>query len=122
MSLKILEHKKNPLMERDEVKAVFEHHGKPTPTRGQIMPSLESVLKADAERILIRKIFSEKGKGESLVTVHVYDKKEALPKMRMDILRKRVEKAKGKAEAKAPPAAEAKKEVKAEHKTGHPGK
>ncbi len=125
MSLKILEHKKNPFMERDEIKAVFEHHGKPTPTRGQIMPSLESVLKADAERILIRKIFTEKGKGESLVTAHVYDKKEALPKMRMDIIRKRSEKAKGNADAKAEEskaAPEAKKEAKAEHKTEHPGK
>jgi ribosomal protein S24E len=93
MSLKIIEQKKNPLMKVEEVKAVIEHAGKPTPKREDIMPSLENVLKKEKELILIDKIFTKRGKGESLLKVLVYDRKEDMPK--------KVEKA-GKAKADAP--------------------
>jgi len=121
MSLRIIEHKKNPLMGRDEIKAVVEHHGKPTPTRDQILPSLGDVLKAEAGHILIRKIFTERGKGESLVRAFVYEKKEDMPRQRMEIIQKRAAKGKAKAEEKAA-APEAKKEAKAEGKEKHEAK
>lgn len=89
MSLKIIEHKKNALMGRDEVKAMYEHHGKPTPTREQILPSLESVLKMSGEHIIIERIFTTKGRGESLVKALVYEEKAKMPQHKMDVIEKR---------------------------------
>jgi len=113
MSVKIIEHKKNPLMGREEVRAVFEHAGRPTPTRDEIMPFIEKALKIESERILIDKIFTAKGKGESNLKVFVYDKKEDMPKRNLELIKKRAEK--GKAEAKE----EHKEEKHAEHKAEH---
>jgi len=122
MSLRIVEHKKNPLMGRDEIKAVVEHHGKPTPTRDQILPPLVDVLKADAGHILIRKIFTETGKAESLVRAFVYEKKEDMPRQRMEIIQKRSGKAKAGEAKEEGTTPEAKKEAKAEGKEKHEAK
>ena len=103
MTLKILEHKKNALMGRDEIKAIYEHHGKPTPTREEILPSLESVLKMSGEHIIIERIFTTKGKGESLVKALVYEEKAKMPKHKLDVIEKR----KAKRGAKKEGAAEA---------------
>ena len=104
MSIKVLETKKNPLFKREEVKAVITHDGKPTPKRENIMPSLVTSLKAKAELILIDKIFSIKGKGESTLKVFVYDKKDDMPKNRLDIIEKRKAKRKGDKKEEAAPA------------------
>jgi small subunit ribosomal protein S24e len=106
MSLKILEHRKNPLMKRDEVKAVIEHPGKPTPTRDEILPSLESVLKAGKDLIFIDRIFTEKGRGQSQVRVFLYERKEDIHSQDA----RKSEKRKAKAEGAA--AAEGKKDSK----------
>jgi len=113
-SLKVLDQKKNELMGREELHALLEHHGMPTPVREEILPHLENVLKVDGERILIHKIFTQTGKGESLLKVYVYDRKEDMPKKALEILQKRAAK-KGKKKEEAA-AAEAPKEHKAEHK------
>ena len=99
MSLKIIEQKKNLLMKREEVKAVVEHAGKPTPARSELMVSLESVLKTDKELIFIDRIFTEAGKGHSSLKVFVYAKKE-------DVHKHDTEKAGKKSKAKAKGAAE----------------
>jgi ribosomal protein S24E len=115
MSLKIVEKKKNPLLKREEVRALFEHQGKPTPPRKDILPPLEKALGAKKELILIDKIFSIKGKGESKLKVFVYSKKEDIPKDKLEVIQKRMEKAK-KAKEKEPeekPAEEAKPEEEA---------
>jgi len=95
MSLKIIEHKKNPLLKRDEIRATVEHVGKPTPTRDEILPSLESVLKASRELILIDKIFTEKGRGHSSLKVFVYEKKEDIHRQEHERAEKRKKKAAG---------------------------
>ena len=104
MSLKIIEHRKNSLMKRDEIRAVVEHAGKPTPRREDIMPSLESVLKTTSDLIFIDKIFTEKGKGQSIVKLFVYGSKEDIHKQELE----RAGKRKGKKEAKAGEAEEKK--------------
>lgn len=107
MSLKIVEKKKNPLLKREEVHAVFEHQGKPTPPRKDILPPLEKALGAKKELILVDKIFSIKGKGESKLKVFVYSKKEDIPKDKLEMIQKRMEKAKkAKEEKPAEPAKE----------------
>ena len=110
MSLKVLDKKKNPLFKREEIKATFEHVGKPTPTRDDILPLLEKSLGSKKDMILIDKIFSVKGKGESALKVFVYSKKEDIPKEKLELIQKRSEKKKAKKpEGSAPaPGAEAK--------------
>jgi len=116
-SLKVLDQKKNELMGREELHALLEHHGMPTPVREEILPHLESVLKVDGDRILIHKIFTQTGRGESLLKVYVYDRKEDMPKKALEILQKRAAK-RGKKSKEEP--AEAPKEHKAEHKQEAP--
>ncbi|MEE9323059.1 MAG: hypothetical protein V3U72_00795 [Candidatus Aenigmarchaeota archaeon] len=106
MSLKILEEKKNPLLKREEVRAVFGHTGKPTPSRKDILPSLEKALRAKKDLILIDKIFSIKGKGESKLKVFVYSKKDDIPKDKLEVIQKRMEKKKVKKGEPAEPAKE----------------
>lgn len=119
MSVKILDQKKNPLLKREEVHAVFEHTGKPTPPRKDILPLLEKALRAKKDLILIDKIFSIKGKGESKLKVFVYSKKDDIPKDKLEVIQKRMEKKKAKPEEKpaeggAPAEEEAKPEEKEE--------
>jgi ribosomal protein S24E len=131
MSVKIIEHKKNPLMNREEVRAVFEHLGRPTPRREDILPDLEKVLKVESSLILINKIFTQKGRGESNLKVFVYEKKEDMPRRNLEVIQKRAEKkksAKAEAPAEAPKkeehkkeAAEKKHEEAKEHKAEHKG-
>ncbi|MCK4335792.1 MAG: hypothetical protein KAW40_03645 [Candidatus Aenigmarchaeota archaeon] len=120
MSVKILDQKKNPLLKREEVHAVFEHTGKPTPPRKDILPFLEKALRAKKDLILIDKIFSIKGKGESKLKVFVYSKKDDIPKDKLEVIQKRMEKKKAKgeepeekpAESETPTEGEAKPEEK----------
>ncbi len=114
MSVKILEQKKNPLLKREEVHAVFEHAGKPTPPRKEILPILEKALRAKKEMILIDKIFSIKGKGESKLKVFVYSKKDDIPKDKLEVIKRREERVKKPKEVK--PAEGEKPEVKPEEK------
>lgn len=110
MSVKILEQKKNPLLKREEVRAIFEHTGKPTPPREKIFPFLEKALRAKKDLILIDKIFSIKGKGESKLKVFVYSKKDDIPKEKLELIKKRAEKNKIKKEKPEEKPAEGAKE------------
>ncbi len=115
MPLKILEQKKNPLLKREEVRAIFEHAGKPTPPRKDILSFLENVLKAKKDLILIDKIFSVKGRGESRLKAFVYSRKEDIPKDKLEVIKRRMEKPKKAeeekpAEGETPPEGEAKPE------------
>lgn len=110
MAVKILETKKNPLFRREEVRAVISHEGKPTPAREEILPSLITSLKSKKELILIDKIFSIRGKGESRLKVFVYSKAEDVPKERLSLIEKRAAKKKGRkseGEETQPPAEDA---------------
>lgn len=135
MVLKIIDKKKNALLKREEVHASYDHSGKPTPTRDEILPHLERSLKAKKDLIFIDKIFSIKGKGESNLKVFVYSKKEDIPKNKLEILQKRAEKEKPKEpapaeqkpaeppkEGEAPAEAGEKKEEVKEEKTEEPEK
>jgi ribosomal protein S24E len=98
MTVKVLEQKKNPLLKREEVRATLEHQGKPTPSREEMLPILERLLKTKRELILIDKIFSVKGKGESLLKIFTYSKKEDIPEDKKGMIEKRMERKKEKGE------------------------
>jgi small subunit ribosomal protein S24e len=100
MTVKIVERKKNPLLKREDVHALLEHPGKPTPSREEMLPNLEKTLKAKKDLILIDKIFSIKGKCESKLKIFVYSKKDDIPKEKLEVIQKRMEKKEAKPEAK----------------------
>jgi ribosomal protein S24E len=95
MNVKILTQKRNDLLGREEIEAICEHEGKPTPKREEIIPHLQNLLKKDASLILIRKIFTQKGRGASRLKIFVYDKKEDMPKRVVEIIEARMKKKKG---------------------------
>ncbi|NIO23052.1 MAG: 30S ribosomal protein S24e [Candidatus Aenigmarchaeota archaeon] len=105
MVVKVIEEKKNPLLKREEVYCIFEHPDKATPSRKEMLPSLEKILKAKKDLIIIDKIFSVKGRGESKVHVFAYKKKEDIPKEKLEKMQRRMEKkeAKGKTIEEAKP-------------------
>jgi ribosomal protein S24E len=117
MTVKIVEEKKNPLLKREETSCIFEHTGKATPSREEMLPLFERALKTKKNLIIIDKIFSVKGKGESKVHVFTYKKKEDIPKEKLEKMQRRTEKKRG--EEKKPPE-EAKPEVEAEKKAEEP--
>jgi ribosomal protein S24E len=118
MGLKVIEERKNPLLKREEAYCILEHPDKATPSREEMLPDLERVLKTKKDLIIIDKIFSVKGKGESKVRVFTYKKKEDIPKEKLEKMKRRMEK-KGKPEERgeqAKPEEAPKERVKAEEK------
>jgi len=112
MSVKVIEEKKNPLLKREEIHCILEHPDKATPSREEMLPVLERVLKTKKDLIIIDKIFSVKGKGESKALVFTYKKKEDMPKEKLEKMKRRMENsAKGEPAGKAEaPEGEAAKE------------
>jgi small subunit ribosomal protein S24e len=94
MGVKVIEEKKNPLLKREEIYCILEHPDKATPSREEMLPDLESVLKTKKDLIIIDKIFSFRGKGESKVRVLTYKKKEDIPKEKLEKMKRRMEKKK----------------------------
>lgn len=108
MKIEILEHKKNPLMKREEAWVSVEHPGGATPRRAEILAGLAKKLGAKPELVIIDKIFSETGKALTRVRVQVYKSKEGIPKFKLEKMERRMKKAEKKKEEKPAPPAEAK--------------
>jgi ribosomal protein S24E len=104
MKLGVLEHKKNPLMRREEFLISIEHSGKPTPSRKDMLSGMVKELKTKESLILIDKIFNKTGKPASEAKVLVYKKPEDIPKYKLEKTKRRLEK-----EKKEKPAAPAEK-------------
>ena len=92
MNVKVGEQKRNPLLKREEMHCIFEHPGRATPSRKEMLPDLEKILKTKKDLIIIDKIFSVKGKGKSKAHVLVYKKKEDVPKEKLEKMQRRMEK------------------------------
>ncbi len=80
MKIDITENKENPLMKRNEVRAVIHHEGGATLSRVQILEHLSKSLKAGKENIVINKIFGIKGIDRSEAKIAVYKDKKDIPK------------------------------------------
>jgi len=94
MKFDILEHKKNPLMHREEFLIGLDHSGKPTPNRKEIMSELVKELKTKEDLIIIDKIFNKVGKPSSEARVLVYKKPGDVPKYKLEKMKRRLEKKK----------------------------
>ncbi|NIO19418.1 MAG: hypothetical protein GTN76_01385 [Candidatus Aenigmarchaeota archaeon] len=123
MTVKIVDQKKNPLLKREEVYVIFEHPDKATPSRKDMLPVLEKSLKTKKDLIIIDKIFSIRGRGESKVHVFTYSKKEDVPKDKLEKMQRRMErKTKGEAKPEEKKEESPKEEKKEEEKPEEPEK
>ena len=130
MKIDVKEHRKNPLMKRDEYVVLVDHAGKPTPSRQEILKELAKELKVAEDVIIINKIFSLAGKQVSETRIHVYRKKGEIPADKLEKMSRKgaagetkEEPAGGEKPAEEKPAAEEPKEedVKAEEESSEEG-
>jgi ribosomal protein S24E len=113
MKFEVVDHRKNPLIKRDEFMVSVDHSGRPTPSRSEMTVPLAKELKAEKDLLMIDEVMSVKGLHMSKVKAFVYHRKEDMPKQRLEVLKKRVEKGKkAGAEGAATPVAEAAAEKK----------
>lgn len=90
MAAKVEQHRKNPLLRREEAWIVIEHEGKATPKRADIIEEAAKAMKADRELLIIDKIFSREGKAASSARVFVYAKKEDIPAVKAEKMKRRM--------------------------------
>ncbi len=76
MEITITEEKHNPLIGRNEIKALITHLGEITPTREAVRSKVAAQMNFDLERVVIQKIEGHFGEPKSQLTVHCYDKVE----------------------------------------------
>ncbi|UCD07684.1 MAG: hypothetical protein JSW41_01800 [Candidatus Aenigmatarchaeota archaeon] len=136
MKMEILDRKKNPLMKREEIVFSVDHGGKATPARKDLLKEISGKLKVKEDLLIIDKIFSATGKSQSNLKILVYKKKDDIPKGKLEKMKARMEKKKGKkpkeeakpveevkpAEKKAEAEEEKPEEVKTEEKAEEPEK
>jgi small subunit ribosomal protein S24e len=102
MKLEVETRKKNPLMNREEAWVRFDHEGKATPPRKEILKDIARQMKAKDDCIIIDKIFSTTGKAVSRAKVFVYKKKDEIPKAKLEKMQRRMERKEKAPEAGAP--------------------
>ncbi len=87
MEITITEEKHNPLIGRNEVKALITHLGEITPTREAVRSKIAAQMNFDLERVVIQEIVGHFGEPKSQLIVHCYDKAEDVsvfePKFRL---------------------------------------
>ena len=102
MAAKVEQHKKNPLLKREEAWIMIEHEGKATPKRIDIIEEAAKAMKADKGLMIIDKIFSREGKAASSARVFVYAKKEDIPAAKAEKMKRRMGLAKKEGSEAAP--------------------
>ena len=119
MKTEVQEHRKNPLLKREEAWVLVEHPGKATPKREEIVKDAAKALKAKEDLVIVDKIFSFTGRMASRARVFVYSKKEDIPKEKLEKMARRMKRKEAKPEekpAEAPKPEEKKEEAKPEEK------
>ncbi|MBD3194235.1 MAG: 30S ribosomal protein S24e [Candidatus Lokiarchaeota archaeon] len=71
--IEILEEKKNPLIDRTELKLKIEHFGEGTPNRLEIKKKISALQGAKEEFTIIRNIKTHYGGSSDIATVHIYE-------------------------------------------------
>ncbi len=109
MKLEVVEHRKNPLMKREEVLFSVDHGGRATPSRADLLKEVARKVKAKEDLVIIDRIFTSTGDSRSSLRVLVYKKANDIPKGKIEKMKTRMEK-------KKKPTGEAKPEGKPEEK------
>ncbi|TFF93591.1 MAG: 30S ribosomal protein S24e [Promethearchaeota archaeon] len=71
--IEILEEKKNPLVDRTEIKFRIDHFGEAVPNRLEIKKKVSAMQSADEKYTIIRKIKSHFGGSYSMGTAMIYE-------------------------------------------------
>ncbi|HUI38883.1 MAG TPA: 30S ribosomal protein S24e [Thermoplasmata archaeon] len=78
MELKIVEERKNPLLQRTEFRFEIGHPAAATPTRDQVRQELSKLVKVPKERLVVERMNARFGMASSEGIAIAYDSKEAL--------------------------------------------
>ncbi len=88
MEVEIIEEKKNPLLNRVELKVKVSHNGA-TPRRSEVREKVIALKDASSDRVILEGLYSRFGARESIAYVKIYDSREAMLKVEEEhILRK----------------------------------
>lgn len=71
--IKILEEKKNPLIDRTEVKFQIDHFGSGTPSRLEIKKKITRMKKSNEKLTIIRNVKTHFGSAYDIGVAHIYD-------------------------------------------------
>jgi len=89
MDIKILERRENKLLNREEVYAIADHRGEPTPKREDIKKKVAAMIGKSEDLIVVLKIMSSYGLQRSKVILHVYNSKDDMMKIEPKYILKR---------------------------------
>jgi len=76
--LEILEEKKNPLIDRMEIKVKIDHFGKGTPNRLEIKKKLSELKKSNEKLTIVKEVQTHFGATQDVAKVYVYNNVEEL--------------------------------------------
>lgn len=76
--IEILEEKKNPLIERIEIKFKLDHFGKGTPNRLEVKKKIAKLKKANEKLTIIRKILTHFGNSYDIGIANIYENSKEL--------------------------------------------
>ncbi len=102
MNIEIVHTKENPLLERQEVEVLVKHDSASTPKRADLLVELASKLKTEQELLILETIKTNKGQAQTIGRVLVYQKKESVPKDKLEKMQNRISGKKKEAAAPAP--------------------
>ena len=71
--IEILEEKKNPLIDRTEIKFRVDHFGKGTPNKLDIKKKVAATQGADEKLTIVKKIKTHFGSTEDIGKIYIYD-------------------------------------------------
>ncbi len=77
-TIEILEEKRNPLIDRTELKIKIDHYGKGSPNRLEIKKKVASMHGSNEKLTIIKKIQSHFGSTQDIAQIYVYDSAESL--------------------------------------------
>ena len=79
LSIKIIERKENPILDREEIIAVA--HAPKTPSKEQVKHALVSELKASEENVVLKNVLTSFGVNEVKIFAYLYKNKETMQKL-----------------------------------------
>jgi len=78
LNIEIIEEKKNPLVERTEIKFKIDHFGKGTPNRLEVKKKIAAMQGANEKLAIVKKIKTHFGSAQVLGTLYIYDNADDL--------------------------------------------
>jgi len=89
MEIKIINRKENKLLNREEIYAIVEHPGEPTPKREDLRKKIAAMVGSNEDVTVIVKILSSYRLPVSKVWVNIYTDKDTMKKLEANYILKR---------------------------------